>query len=205
MPEEKKGSGKSWIAVIGMVTLVLAVIFGLYLGLAYILRKANNKEAGPTTATIGTSGKITDQNLVGTWESDCLVPDPESKWAEKHQIIIKSDGTATQTGWSWFINDCTTLQPENTVISQYKLSIPAAGKINFTYTGYNNPQMSEDLQKTSKISIGATFYDIYKVSGNTLEFGHGFRGDNLPYGSKFGGSDTERIDSLNSYINYKKK
>lgn len=196
----------SWKIVL-IIFLVLVVVFGAYLGLAWILRKVDDSGTNPTTTT-QTASKPSgnfDKALVGTWESDCLVPKLDEKWAEKHQIIIKSDGTATQTGRSWFMNDCTTLQPENTVISKYNLSIPINGKINFTYTGYDNPQMDKDLQQSSKIAIGATFYDIYQVSGNTLEFGQGFRGDNLPYGTHFGGSEAERIDSLNSFIVYKKK
>lgn len=199
------------LKIILLVCASLLVVFGAYLGLAAILKKldspliaTNSSPTDNSKSTESVSGKF-DKTLVGTWESDCLVPNPENKWAEKHQIIIKSDGTATQTRWSWFMNDCTTLQPELIIVSKYKLAVPIAGKINFTYTDYNNPQMSKELQQASKIEIGATFYDIYKVSGNTLEFGQGFRGDNLPYGAKFGGSEMERIDSLNSYIVYKKK
>ena len=197
----------TWKIVL-IIFVILLVLFGGYLGLAAILRKIDSGTSGSTPATNQAVTKPDgnfDKALVGTWESECLVPKIDNKWAERHQIVIKSDGAATQTGWSWFMNDCTTLQPENTVVSQYKLNIPASGQINFTYTGYNNPQMSSDLQKTSKIEIGTIFYDIYKVSGNTLEFGQGFRGDNLPYGAKFGGSDAERVDSFNSYIVYKKK
>lgn len=200
----------SW-KIILLFFVIIGFVFGAYLGLAAILRKFDKRQSASSSSsntnsqsTKSVSGNF-DKNLVGTWESECLVPDPESKWAQKDQIIIKSDGTATHTGWNWFMNNCTTLQPENTVMTGYNLSIPSSGKINFTYTAYNNPQMSADLQKTAKIEIGAISYDIYKVSGNTLEFGQGFRGDNLPYGTKFGGSDTERIDSLNSYIVYKKK
>lgn len=200
----------SW-KIILLVFVILGFILGAYLGLAAILRKFDKGQTASSSSsnTDSKSAKSVssnfDKNLVGTWESECLVPKLDEKWAQKDQIIIKSDGTAIHTGWNWFMNDCTTLQPENTVVTGYNLSVPLSGKINFTYTAYNNPQMSADLQKTAKIEIGATFYDIYKVSGNTLEFGQGFRGDNLPYGAKFGGSDAERIDSLNSYIVYKKK
>lgn len=201
----EKQAGRSWIMIPGLIILALGIVFGLYFGLAYVLRKVNNETTGTTATTTKTSGKLADKNLVGTWESECLVPKLDEKWAEKHQIVIKSDGTATQTGWSWFMNDCTTLQPENTVVSQYNLAVPRNGKINFTYTGYNNPQMSQELQKTSKIAVGAIFYDIYQISNNSLKFGHGTRGDNESWGNKFGGSEAERIDSLNDFIVYKKK
>ncbi|OGY24641.1 MAG: hypothetical protein A2Y57_00780 [Candidatus Woykebacteria bacterium RBG_13_40_7b] len=210
MPEENKvtnepkktSGGKSGLIIAGIVLLALAIIFGLYFGLAYILRKANEGTEPTATTTTTTSGKLSDQNLVGTWESECLVPDPNSKWAEKHSIAINKDGTATHTRLSWDLNDCTTLDSSGKIVTQYKLTTPSAGKINFTVTGYENSMM--DAAQAAQMK-GATIYDIYQVTGNTLKFGHGFRGDQEAYGDKSGSSENDRFDTLNDFIAYKKQ
>lgn len=205
MPEEQTKKG-IWVTLI-IVFVILVIIVGGYFGLAAILRKVNEGSViQPTTSGAPNAqtatGKFTDQNLVGTWESDCLVPDPNSKWAEKHKFVILKDGTATHTRLDWELNDCTTLQPTGTITDQFKLTIPSSGKINLTYVSSQNPRMTESQAGQF---AGAVIYDIYQVTGSTLEFGHGFRGDNLAYGSKTGGSDSDRFDSLNSFIVYKKK
>lgn len=197
----EKQFGRSWIIIPGLIILALGIVFGLYFGLAYILRKADNAGTG-STATTKTSGKLADQNLAGTWESDCLVPDPNSKWAEKHKLIINKDGAATHTRQDWAMNDCASLQPTGTITDQFKLSIPAAGKINLSIVSMENPRMEKS--QANQLA-GNTIYDIYKISGNTLEFGHGFRGDDLAYSGKNGGSETDRFDSLNKFIIYNKK
>lgn len=184
MPEETKKPAGSWRIVL-IIVIVLVVLFGAYLGLAWVLRKANNAiENGiQPTATAGQGSKATDQSLVGTWVSECLVPDPDSPWSEKHQFTFNKDGTATHIRWSSDGHDCS---PETTLTDNYQYSLPAAGQI--------------DLKDTEK---GATIYDIYKISGNTLVFGHGFR-NTLPYPASNGESAAGRIDSLNEYIVYKK-
>lgn len=199
----KSHSGKTLVIIAGIIVLVLAIIFGLYFGLAFVLRKINNETAGPTGNTItDTSEKLTDKNLIGTWESDCLVPDQDSKWAEKHKFVINADGTATHTRQDWAMNDCTSVQPTGLITDQFELTIPLSGKINLTYTGVTNSRM--DAAQLAQFA-GQSIYDIYQVSGKTLEFGHGFRGDNLSYGGKTGSSESDRFDTLNSFIIYSKK
>lgn len=147
--------------------------------------------------------KSIDSALVGNWQSVCLVPDPGSKWAEQHFFTFKSDGTATHIRKSYFTPDCTTLQPELVITESYKVAIPSTGKINLTWTSYDNAQAASIGQGASTY-VGNTLRDIYKVSGNTLEFGHGFRNNNA-YDGKAGMSEADRIGTLNTYIVYTKK
>jgi len=128
-----------------------------------------------------------NKNLVGTWVSDCLVPDPDSPWSEKHQFVIKSDGSAIHTRWSSSGHECVA---EETVINNYILTIPSSGQIDIKDTDLNQ-----------------TIYDIYKISGNTLLFGHGFRGDSIAMQVKdnnFGLNPETRFTTLNEFIVYKK-
>jgi len=184
MEEKQKKTSSVW-RILLIILGVLIIIIGLYLGLAWVLRLVNNGTGSNSTAsTTTTTSKNMDKNLVGTWVSDCLVPDQNSPWSEKHQFVIKSDGTAIHTRWSSSGHDCS---PETTLDTNYTINIPSADKINLTDT-----------------SGTRTLYDIYQISGNTLEFGHGFR-NNLPYPSANGVSEASRITSLNDYIVYKKQ
>ena len=128
-----------------------------------------------------------DENLVGTWVSDCLVPDPDSPWSEKHQFVIRSDGSAVHTRWSSSGHECV---PDETIINNYTLTIPSPGQIDIK---------DNDLNQT--------IYDIYEISGNTLLFGHGFRGDSDAMQVKdnnFGLNPETRFTTLNEFIVYKK-
>lgn len=126
-----------------------------------------------------------DSAMVDTWVSNCLVPDQNSPWSEKHQFVINADGTAVHTRWSSGGHNCS---PDTTMVDKYTFTIPAKGQINLT-----------DTEK------GATIYDVYETDGSALYFGHGFRGDKMAYPSKFGDSLANRIDTLNKYIVYRKK
>jgi len=132
------------------------------------------------------SGKF-DQNLVGTWVSDCLVPDSDSPWSEKHQFVIKPDGSAVHTRWSSSDHECVAGE---TIINNYKLTTPSSGQIDI-----------------KDIDLNQTMYDIYKISGNILLFGHGFRGDSADMQVKdnnFGLNPETRFATLNGFIVYKK-
>ncbi len=188
---QNQSNSKSVWLTLGIIVIVLVVLFGAYLGLAAILRKVNNDSGTPSPTTtktgIQSAGKF-DANLAGTWISECLVPDADSPWSEKHQFVIKSDGSAVHTRWSSSGQDCSS---NDTITNNYKLTIPASGQVNVLDTDQNQ-----------------TFYDIYKISSNTLEFGHGFRGDDINMqvkDSNFGASPSTRITTLNGYIIYKKK
>jgi hypothetical protein len=148
------------------------------------ISEAQNSQNSPRPTVPSSQSSQKDAALVGTWLSDCLVPDPGSPWSEKHQFVINSDGTAVHTRWSSSGHDCS---PETTLTDKYQYEIPASGQINLL-----------DIEK------GATIYDIYQISGSRLYFGHGFRGDHLAYPGKFGGSSADRINNLNSYIAYQK-
>jgi len=133
-----------------------------------------------------TSDKF-DENLVGTWVSDCLVPDPDSPWSEKHQFVIKSDGSAIHTRWSSSGHECV---PGEIMINNYTLTTPSLGQIDIKDTDLNQ-----------------IIYDIYEISGNTLLFGHGFRGDSAAMQVKdnnFGLNPETRFTTLNEFIVYKK-
>lgn len=198
---EHKGFA-SW-KIILIIVAVLVIGFGAYLGLAWILRLVNGEiNPSDSSQTVSVPAGNFDKTLVGAWESDCLVPQPDNKWAEKHKFVIKADGAATHTRQDWAMNDCTTLQPNGLITDQFKLTAPSSGKINLTYTASSNSRMDAS---TAAGFTGQTIYDIYKVTGSTLEFGHGFRGDNLSYGSKTGSAESDRFDSLNSFIVYHKK
>ncbi|MFH0805245.1 MAG: lipocalin family protein [Patescibacteria group bacterium] len=123
--------------------------------------------------------------IIGTWKSDCLVPDVNSSWSEQHQFVINADGTAVHTRWSGSDHACT---PEETLATTYTYTIPQTGQINLT---------DQDS--------GSTIYDIYQVSGSTLKFGHGFQS---PYPTGYvatqGFSAAKRFHDLNNYIVYKK-
>ncbi len=128
-----------------------------------------------------------DENLVGTWVSDCLIPDPDSPWSEKHQFVIKSDGSAVHTRWSSSGHECV---PDETMINNYKLTITSPGQVEIKDTDLNQ-----------------TIYDIYEIDGSTLLFGHGFRGDSDAMQVKdnnFGLNPETRFTTLNEFIVYKK-
>lgn len=205
----QKGLGA--VGIIVIVLFVLLLVFGAWFFWRFFLSGGSSVNVPSSSTSSPASSKI-DSALVGKWESDCLVPAPtNSKWAEKHYFEIKADGTATHMRKSWGMIDCTTLQPENTITSQFKLTIPSSGKINLTYTGYNNPEMSASGEVTvgnttykAGSFVGNTIYDIYSASALSLKFGHGFR-NNEAYGGKSGGSEADRFDTLNEYIVYQKK
>ena len=193
--EVKKTSSPVWKIVL-IIGSVLVIVFGGYFGLAWVLRKANNSlnisVPNPTDSSQVTTKQKTgnfDKNLVGTWVSDCLVPDPESPWSEKHQIVIKDDGSAVHTRWSndSRSHDCSPNWEFGTTVSNYQFTIPQTGQVNMLYSG----QM---------------IYDIYQISGTNLEFGHGFQA-HYPagYDATQGQSESNRFHDLNTYIVYHKQ
>lgn len=203
MNEEQKKPASVWRTLL-MVLLVLGIILALYFGLAWILRTLDKNSTTPASSSTSSnlSGKI-DSALVGSWQSECLVPDQGSKWAEQHFFTIKSDATAAHIRKSYFAPDCTTLQPELTITETYKVAIPSTDKINLTWKSYDNAQIAAAGMSASSF-VGKTLYDIYEANASTLKFGHGFR-DDLPYDGPSGMSEAERFTSLNDYIVYTKR
>lgn len=176
--------------------LIIIVVIAL-LGAAgwYVIqkKKKDDKQIVPTSSAQNSSSpakgskKTASSELVGTWQTDCLVPVANNKWAEKHQFVIEGN-KATHTRWSDDTgkNDCS--KPDMTIANHYTYTIPVSGQINLTDT---------DQQ--------LAIYDIYKVSGSTLEFGHGFRQDYAGANKINGDTEANRIDSLNTYLVYTKK
>ncbi|MFA6553051.1 MAG: hypothetical protein WCT27_01340 [Patescibacteria group bacterium] len=131
------------------------------------------------------TNRVSNASIAGTWTSDCLVPDQNSPWSEKHRFVISADGTAVHTRWSGSDHNCTV---GDTLVNNYSYTMPQPGQINLT---------DRDL--------GSTLYDIYQISNSTLKFGHGFQS---PYPAGYdatqGNSSTNRFHDLNNYIVYKK-
>lgn len=194
MSEEKGGSKTNWVilVIIGVV-LVLAVA-GFFTWRYYQAKKvediANQIMANPdafkngTSKTSSTTGKI-DQNLVGTWDTGCLVPDSNSPWSERHQFIIRADGTATHTRWSGDDHNCS---PTMTLTDNYILNFPGNNQINLV-----------------SAEAKGTMYDIYQVSGSTLLFGHGFCNCSIAGSVDGGATAGGRFTRLNEFLKYQKK
>ncbi len=195
-----KGLGVVWIIII---ILIIFLFLGFGAWWYWTNYMSPSESSGPTLATAvpSTSGKM-DSALVGTWESECLVPAPtNSKYAEKHKFVINANGTAEHWRWTYGMIDCTTLEPASTIHDTFKLTFPGSNKINLSWTAYENSQMSsEQLQSFT----GNTMYDIYQTNGISLKFGHGFRNSSELTGGS-GGSEGDRFTTLNEYIVYKKK
>ncbi|MFH0952570.1 MAG: hypothetical protein V1838_05355, partial [Patescibacteria group bacterium] len=102
------------------------------------------------------------------------------------QFVINADGTAVYTRWSAYDHSCS---PTDTAIRNYQYTLPSAGQIDLT-----------------DIDQGETIYDMYQVTGATLEFGHGFQA-HYPAGfdATQGSSATNRFSVLNDYIVYTKQ
>lgn len=139
----------------------------------------NTVPAVEETKTLG------DAVLVGSWQSDCLVPDPNSDWAEQHFFTIQADGIATHKRNAFYKKACTA--PDMVTTTQYSYTIPKIGQINLT-----------------DHATSETAYDIYQATTAQLLFGHGFR-NKLSYPPTNGGSESDRISTLNNYIVYLKK
>ncbi|MFA6493052.1 MAG: hypothetical protein WCV58_02875 [Patescibacteria group bacterium] len=193
--ETKKAPSPVWKTIL-ITGIVLVIIFGGYFGLAWILRKADNNSSTSTPSPTNSSQVATkqksgsfDKNLVGTWTSDCLVPDSNSPWSEKHQMVIKDDGSAVHTRWSndSTSHDCVPNWELGTATTNYQLTTPQTDQVNILYSGQ-------------------TIYDIYKISGTNLEFGHGFQA-HYPagYDATQGQSESNRFHDLNTYIVYHKQ
>lgn len=194
--KEAKKTSSPVLKIVLILGIVLVIVFGGYFGLAWFLRRADNssKTAVPTptkssqVSTKQKAGKF-DKNLVGTWTSDCLVPDTNSPWSEKHQMVIKDDGSAVHTRWSndSTSHDCVPNWEFGTATTDYKLTIPQTGQVNILYSGQ-------------------TIYDIYKISGTDITFGHGFQA-HYPagYDATQGQSESNRFHDLNTYIVYHKQ
>lgn len=170
---------------------VIVIIFAGYVGSAAVLRQLDQTSPSSnqqeTKQAQNTKQGLIDQNLIGTWETDCWVPSPRDSWAEKHQFVFEKN-KATHIRWSDMsgANNCD--KPDLTLVNTYTYAIPTIGQINLN-----------DLQN------GVTQFDIYKIEGFTLEFGHGVRADYTGAKKISGESEANRIDTLNIYLKYKKK
>lgn len=134
----------------------------------------------PALEPIATSS----EQLIGSWQSPCLIPDENSDYAEQHYFVFYANRTATHTRETFYKKAC--VGSDMTLVNNYTYTIPTSGQINFTDS-----------------ATGETFYDIYMMDVANLTFGHGFR-NHLTYPTTDGGSEAARISTLNQYIIYSK-
>lgn len=189
------------VKVFLMIGLVVVVLFGGYLGLAFILQRVDKapspgsdfievKEAttsgGTKTTKVTNESASVDPQIISNWDTGCLVPDPKSPWAERHTFSLNSDGTGSHQRYSG--SSCAAIGPD--LHDDFTWVIPERGKINLSYT--------------SGIIAGSTIYDVYQVSGSTLKFGHGFCNCATTDGN-FGVSESERFTIPNNFLVYKKQ
>ena len=166
-----------------LVCLIAVVLLGGYFGLAFILHNLNKN--APNQVDTKSKQEVLDQNLVGSWDTGCLVPDPSSPWAERHTMTIIANGTGVHKRSSGAA--CGTLTEDN--VDNFHFTIPGQEKI--------------DLSYTSGVASGNTVYDIYQITGKSLKFGHGFCNCTSESG-KFGLSENDRFTKLNDFLVYKK-
>lgn len=175
-----------------IVGVVLVVVAAGYFGLASVLHKIDTPSLGSPTGQSVVSGQTQpasqagiDQALVGNWATDCLIPDPNSPWAEKHTFTLNANGTGNHTRSSG--QTCDKLTPD--LDDNFNFTTPTPGQINLAYT--------------SGMVSGMTIYDMYQASGNTLEFGHGFC--NCTTTGGLGTDEGSRLSRLNKFLVYKKQ
>lgn len=180
--EPKKSSG--W-KIILIILLVLAILAGLYFGLAWVLKKVNPSSSSSNVTRETVNG--IDPALIGSWDTGCLVPDPGSPWAEKHTFTINADGTAEHIRYSG--DSCAAIKSDQD--DKINFTVPSTGKINLSFT--------------TGVAAGQTIYDIYQVDGSNLEFGHGFTNSTKLCSASGGGTEADRFTCLNDFLVYKKQ
>lgn len=184
---QKNGLGIVWIVLIVLIVIGL----GFYAYRLFVNDNTTNsdekiEENTAATKSIDPADNPEYQKLVGTWETDCLVPDPDKNEAEKHQFIFDSQGSVIHQRQSG--DSCATIKVDNDT-QKYTAEITQVGKINLIGA-------DEDSDSV---------YDIFKIENDTLYFGHGFR-DKYPTDMmNFGATAETRYDSFNTYLAYKKQ
>lgn len=149
-------------------------------------RKENSDPTLSITQNVFSGNREEFQKMIGEWDTGCLIADPKNKFAERHEFIFQENGTGRHFRLSG--ESCEKLVQEKTIQS-YKIEIPEVGKINFIALDSNADNI----------------FDIYKIQGGILYFGHGPR-DWYPLSLRnFGGSLETRFDALNDFLKYKKK
>ena len=134
------------------------------------------------TGDAGLKPDVSKSALVGSWISECLTPDPNSPYSEKHGFNIKEDGTAIHTRINWDQPNCVGNTDQK--VDSFQYEIPNTGEINLT-------------------GADGIILDIYQISKGQLMFGHGFR-NTLSYSGAVGLATGARITTLNNYIVYSK-
>lgn len=185
--EERVKKSSAWWKYLLIILSVIVILILIYLILAYVANKIDSKYVTNTnttnanSATTKTSDSKIDSALVGSWDTGCLVPDPNSPWAEEHKFVIEESGKAVHTRLSG--ESCAGLQSDGD--QNYTITIPAGGQINL-------------------VSSAGSIYDIYQVSGSTLKFGHGFCNCTKLCSASGGATEGDRITCLNDFLVYKK-
>lgn len=177
----KKPLSKYLLIVVILVAIIGYVTFDPFLKIAiFSLFSGSSETASLSTTQKSSSG--TDQNLVGNWDTGCLIPDKHSNWAERHTFEFSSNGAANHKRYSG--SSCGNLSVDHD--DKMTWEIVGSGKINLYY------------------ETGGKIYDIYEISGTTLKFGHGFC-NCVSSGGTFGSSIGDRFVKLNDFLSYKKQ
>lgn len=188
--EAPKKSKSFWWVLVIVVLIVLIYSVNFFFPLSGLISAvsdlANGRGASKNLAKTEQSSTV-DQNIVGNWDTGCLIPKIGDPWAERHTFTISSDGTANHKRYTGVNCDAMAVDHDDDM----KLSVPSMGKVDISYT--------------KGIAAGGKVYDVYQVSGNTLKFGHGFCNCTKDLaGGTFGQSDDKR-PSLNDFLAYKKQ
>ncbi|MFA5135655.1 MAG: hypothetical protein WC505_07785 [Patescibacteria group bacterium] len=139
---------------------------------------AANSES--TSAMSNTNAAVASE-LVGSWQTDCLIPDMNSPWAEQHFFTFDTGGAAQHKRVSYYEPACT--GSGDTMVDNYTYSLPGANQIDLI-----------DIEKDNTIN------DLYQLTGSELRFGHGYRNDTTSENKDASG----RITTLNNFIVYGK-
>ena len=137
------------------VLLLLGVLFGGYLGLAFVLRALDSSKQTIPNFVKKAANNVnvitdTEPDLIGVWDTGCLIPDKSSPWAERHTITLNSNGTAIHKRQSG--DTCATIVSDLT--DDFNWVVPATGKIDLSYTsGGSSWSTNADVNPN-----GCTFY-----------------------------------------------
>ncbi|MDD5039926.1 MAG: hypothetical protein PHY34_02140 [Patescibacteria group bacterium] len=164
-----------------LTTGIIVAIASILTGCASTSTNSNSKAQIQNSNALANNVTSVSNELLGSWQTDCLVPDPDSPWAEQHFFTFNDDSTAEHRCVSYDQASCA--GEATTLVDLYSYSFPTTGQI--------------DLVDSDK---GNYIKDIYQLSGNEVRFGHGFRNDTTSENK----DSTDRITTLNAFIVYTK-
>jgi hypothetical protein len=163
---------KAKVIVLGFLCLVL-------LAVVFRERRQPKQLIQPVSENI-------DANLVGSWDTGCLVSNTDPVWTERHTMILNANGSGRHNRYSGV--SCTLMTADSK--DEFRWVVTKPGQIDMIYT-------------VGMIS-GNTVYDIYKIASGSAVFGQGFC-NCIPKNYKYGTSEKDRFDIFNDFLVYKKQ